>query len=141
MMRRPGRPAPPTTWPNRTVLESYWRRSGDWPRRREAPDFLLPAHFHGDGRNAVRHAHLLRHRAQGFLPELDGVPAGGDVVEEKLSLIVGDRVKGMLGHHHPGAHPGMEVTVHPDQLGLLEHHGNRAALRLRPIEGAVHRSA
>src|SRR5438132_13353803 len=47
----------------------------------------------------------------------------------------------MLGYHHPGTYPAMQVTVDADHLGLLEHHRNRAALRLRPIEGAVHRSA
>ena len=38
------------------------------------------------------------------------------MVEHELPLVVRDRIEGMLGDHHPGPHPGVEVAVHPDDF-------------------------
>jgi hypothetical protein len=65
---------------------------------------------------------------------------GGDVVEHKLPLVVRDRIEGMLGNHHPGPHPGVEVAVYPDDFRLLEHDGNRSSSRLRPVEDGIPRA-
>ena len=46
----------------------------------------------------------------------------------------------MLGDHHPGPHPGVEIAVDPDDLRLLEGDGNGPSLGLGPVEGRVLRA-
>ena len=103
--------------------------------------FLLLAHFHRHGGDRlVLHRHVLCHGSQTFLPELEGILARGNIIEHELPLVVCDRIEGMLGDHHPGPHPGVEVAVHPDDFRLREHDGNRPPSRLRPVEGGILRA-
>src|SRR3989475_462456 len=99
---------------------------------------LAGGHLQGDGgRVLVAHDDFLRDRAEPLLPGLQRIAPGREAPQLEVSRAVGQRVVGMLGHHDPAAHPGVEVARHANDLGLLEGDGDRAALRLRPVEGRV----
>src|SRR6266511_5345568 len=71
----------------------------------------LLAHFRRHGGDCLfSHRHVLRHGSQAFLPELEGILARGYIIENELPLVVCDRIEGMLGDHHPGPHPGVQVA-------------------------------
>src|SRR5262245_48998564 len=102
------------------------------------PARLAGGHLQGDGRRIlVAHDDLLRNRTEPLLPHLERVAPGREALELELSGAVREGVVGMLGHYHPAAHPGMQVARHADDLGLLERDRDRAALRLRAVEGRV----
>src|SRR5262245_42624749 len=61
---------------------------------------LLLAHFHCyGGDRLVMYRHVLCHSTQNFLPELESILAWGNIIENKLSLVVCDCIEGMLGDY------------------------------------------
>src|SRR5262249_42596370 len=58
-------------------------------------------------------------------PTFPARPAGyifpWHIFEHKLALVVCHSVEWVFSHHHPAAHPGVEIAIHSKNLRLFEH--------------------
>src|SRR4030095_624475 len=99
---------------------------------------LLFAHAYRDYRASFfSDNQILCHDAQSFLPDLERVLSCRHIFQRELALFVGYGIERVLGNHHPAAHPGMEITIHSEDLRSFEGERNTPRMRLCAIEWRI----
>src|SRR5438093_13289192 len=84
-------------------------------------------------------SHGLRLRPELLVPGVDGVRAGGEILDRERAVRAGRREERMRQHAHPGVHPAVHVALERNHhLGCREAScGLHPGRRLADVEAAV----